>query len=66
MTHRIDARGLRCPWPAIRLSRALRDGMTPPIEIEADDPAAEGEIRLVANQHGHAVEKIATGHFRLP
>lgn len=51
---RIDARGLRCPWPALRLARALRQqGM--PLEILADDPAAEREIRALAAARGAAV-----------
>lgn len=47
MTTKIDARGLRCPWPAIRLARALRDGADS-VEIIADDPAAPGELAAVA------------------
>ncbi len=48
---RIDARGLRCPWPAIRLARALREGATD-VEILADDPAAPGELAAVAAHAG--------------
>lgn len=44
---RIDARGLRCPWPAVRLARALRDGAEV-VEICADDPAAPAELGRVA------------------
>lgn len=47
MTVRIDARGLRCPWPAIRLARALREGAEV-VEICADDPAAPAELARVA------------------
>lgn len=49
---RIDARGLRCPWPAIRLARALRDGAGEPVEILADDPAAERELAELARSLG--------------
>lgn len=49
MTLRIDARGMRCPWPAIRLARALREGADD-VEIIADDPAAPGELAAVAKQ----------------
>lgn len=45
---RIDARGQRCPWPAIRLARALRDHAGP-IEIIADDLAAGPELAAVAS-----------------
>lgn len=48
---RIDARGQRCPWPAIRLARALRTEAGP-VEILADDPAAPRELALVAEQAG--------------
>ena len=54
---RIDARGLRCPWPALRLARALRSGALP-VEILADDPAAEREIRSLAAARGAGVEAI--------
>lgn len=54
---RIDARGLRCPWPALRLARALRSGLFP-IEILADDPAAEREIRALAAARGAGIETL--------
>lgn len=54
---RIDARGLRCPWPALRLARALRS-RAGPVEILADDPAAEREIRALATARGAAIEAL--------
>lgn len=48
---RIDARGMRCPWPAIRLSRALREGAEA-VEIFADDPNAPAEIAAAAQAAG--------------
>ena len=54
---RIDARGLRCPWPALRLARALRSGLLP-VEILADDPAAEREIRALAAARGAGIEAL--------
>ncbi|MBA4047833.1 MAG: redox protein [Sphingomonas sp.] len=48
---KIDARGLRCPWPAIRLARALREGADV-VEICADDPAAPTELARVATAAG--------------
>lgn len=53
MTLRIDARGQRCPWPAIRLARALRE-TTGPVEMLADDPAAPRELADVAKHAGAA------------
>ncbi|WP_423603086.1 sulfurtransferase TusA family protein [Sphingomonas sp. MS122] len=55
---RIDARGLSCPWPALRLARALRQQGTP-LEILADDPAAEREIRALAAALGAPVTAFA-------
>ena len=41
----VDARGMRCPWPVIRLARAARELNGPgAICILADDPIAPTEI----------------------
>ncbi|MCA1196587.1 sulfurtransferase TusA family protein [Sphingomonas sp. R647] len=53
----IDARGLRCPWPALRLARALRSGAQS-VDILADDPAAEREIGALASAHGLTVQHV--------
>lgn len=47
----IDARGMRCPWPAVRLARALRSGATW-VEIVADDPNAPAELAATAAATG--------------
>ncbi|MEN2747821.1 sulfurtransferase TusA family protein [Sphingomonas sp. T9W2] len=60
---RIDARGMRCPWPAIRLARALRDGATV-VEIEADDPKAGGELASAAAAVGARLAVVSEGQFR--
>ena len=49
---RIDARGMRCPWPAIRAARGLRENPGVAIEILADDPAAERELGALAERCG--------------
>ena len=50
----LDLRGLRCPWPAIRVARAIReagpDGAI--ILAVADDPIAPREIGTVAEERG--------------
>lgn len=56
MILKIDARGQRCPWPAIRLARALREAH-PQIEIMADDPAAERELTAVATAAGATITR---------
>ncbi len=61
---RIDARGMRCPWPAIRLAKALRDGATM-VEIEADDPRAGGELTSAATAVGARLEVVGEGVFRV-
>jgi len=50
----VDARGLRCPWPVLRLARALRDGACM-VELLSDDPAAAGEVAAFAAERGLAV-----------
>lgn len=52
----IDARGMRCPWPVLRVARAARE--TPgdaSIILLADDPKAEGEITALAQANGWAL-----------
>ena len=43
----VDARGLRCPWPVLRLDRALRDGAGV-VDLLSDDAAAAGEVTAYA------------------
>ena len=49
----VDARGMRCPWPALRLARAMR-GATEVLLI-ADDPQAGREVAALAAEHGWRV-----------
>ena len=51
---RVDARGMRCPWPAIRLGRAMRESGGP-VLILADDPIAPGEIAALAKAQGWSI-----------
>jgi len=46
---------MRCPWPAIRLARAVREGSVP-IWLVADDPAAPAEIAALAAAQGWHIE----------
>lgn len=62
-TVRIDARGMRCPWPAVRLARALRDGARR-VEILADDPQAPTELAAVATAANATVEIILDEFYR--
>jgi tRNA 2-thiouridine synthesizing protein A len=50
---RVDARGLLCPWPVLRLCRAAREMASPAtIRILADDPAAGREIAQLCAERG--------------
>ena len=59
MSLRVDARGLRCPWPVLRLARAFRD--SDDVTILADDPAAPDEIEAFARAKGWHVAPDAGG-----
>lgn len=56
---RVDARGMRCPWPVLRAARAMREGGD--CEILADDPKAEGEIAALAAAHGWHMDAVPGG-----
>lgn len=58
---RIDARGLKCPWPVIRLARAVREGAGE-VEILADDPIAPAEIAALAAANGWSVDQAGDVH----
>ena len=50
----VDARGMRCPWPALRLARAMREAAD--VLLIADDPQAAREVAALAGEHGWQVE----------
>jgi tRNA 2-thiouridine synthesizing protein A len=52
----VDARGLRCPWPALRLARAFRQGARK-VRLHADDPAAPREIAALAAERGWRIQQ---------
>ncbi len=60
----VDARGLRCPWPALRLARVMREteanGAGGAIAIVADDPAAPGELAALAAERGWRIAPAQT------
>jgi tRNA 2-thiouridine synthesizing protein A len=59
----VDARGMRCPWPALRLARAVRTGDTgTAFVLLADDPNVAGEVAALAATHGWIVSATA-GRF---
>jgi tRNA 2-thiouridine synthesizing protein A len=44
---RIDARGMKCPWPALRAAKAMREASR--VEIVTDDPRAAQELGALAS-----------------
>lgn len=52
----VDARGLKCPWPVLRLEKHLR-AAAPGAEVEllATDPVAWQDIPRFAEAGGHAL-----------
>lgn len=58
----IDARGLRCPAPVIRLARRARSLPAGSVlQVLADDPAAQFDIPAWCRMKGHAVDLADEG-----
>jgi tRNA 2-thiouridine synthesizing protein A len=58
----LDLRGMRCPWPALRVARALRDADEGTVFLAvADDPVAPREIGAVATERGWRVTAMDIG-----
>jgi tRNA 2-thiouridine synthesizing protein A len=53
MSETVDARGMRCPWPVLRLARAMRGADR--VTILADDPAAPAELAALAAAQGWTI-----------
>ena len=52
----VDARGMLCPWPVIRLSRAVREsGGAGAFRILADDPIAPAELGKLCAERGWTI-----------
>lgn len=59
----VDARGMKCPWPALRAARAMR--ATHAVTIEADDPNAARELEALTRQHGWKFAATTAHRFEL-
>jgi tRNA 2-thiouridine synthesizing protein A len=56
----VDARGLRCPLPVIRLAQAARDAPAGAwIVLLATDPAARHDIPAWCRMRGHELRETA-------
>jgi len=52
----VDARGLRCPAPVIRLARAAKSAAPGErLTVWCTDPAAEHDVPAWARMRGHAL-----------
>lgn len=54
----VDARGLKCPWPALRLARAVRQAGGGCFELLAEDPAAARDIPRLAEENGWLLQSL--------
>lgn len=55
----LDARGLVCPMPIIKLSKVVKNiqaGET--LEVRADDPAFESDVTTWCQKMGHSLVEI--------
>lgn len=66
MTQTLDARGLLCPLPVIRVQDAMRQLANGTVlEVDATDPGTLHDIPAWCRVHGHRVEsKEDGGSFR--
>ncbi|MFQ5898825.1 MAG: sulfurtransferase TusA family protein [Candidatus Methylomirabilia bacterium] len=52
----IDCIGLFCPMPILKIGEAIRElGVGQVIEMVADDPAAEADMKSWSKRTGHAL-----------
>jgi tRNA 2-thiouridine synthesizing protein A len=61
----VDARGLRCPIPALRLARAVREGGPGRYRLLADDPAADADIPALCAERGWTLLAVESGFFQV-
>ncbi|MEA3539501.1 MAG: sulfurtransferase TusA family protein [Pseudomonadota bacterium] len=63
---RVDARGMRCPLPVLRLARALREHPeAAEFELFADDPAAARDVPAFAGEQGVVAEETGPLEWRI-
>jgi tRNA 2-thiouridine synthesizing protein A len=59
--HTLDARGRRCPLPILDLARHINEvAVGDTITVEADDPAADPDIRAWCRMRRHEFIGTAT------
>ena len=56
----VDARGLKCPLPIVRLTQAVRKADAgDEISVRADDPAFEPDVHAWCRKTGNALVSLA-------
>lgn len=61
----VEARGLRCPLPALKLARAVRERGAGDYRLLADDPAAMQDIPALCAERGWQLRAAGDGCFLL-
>lgn len=57
--HALDAKGLMCPMPIVKLSKLMRALPTGDVvRIEADDPAFCNDLRAWSHKTGHPIIEL--------
>ncbi len=58
----LDCKGLNCPMPIVKISKAIRD-MEPGqcLEVEATDPAFRADVEAWSAKTGHAILAVDDG-----
>ena len=59
----INAMGMRCPLPALRLAKAVREAGSGLYRLEADDPAAASDIPALCAERGWDLVETGPGWF---
>ena len=54
----LDARGLKCPLPIVRLTQAIKSTSDPEIRVTSDDPAFEADVAAWCRKTGHALASL--------
>ena len=62
---KVDARGLRCPIPALRLARAAREQGPGEYLLLSDDPAAQSDIPALCAERGWHLLDAQAEAFRV-
>ncbi len=57
MGTRVDATGLSCPWPVLKLQKALAElASGDEVELHATDPLARVDVPHFCQQSGHILK----------